>query len=171
MLNRRTLTPLHPVLWVGIGCNKGTSKELIQAAIRQVFRENQLEEGAIAGIATIDIKANEAGLIELCRERNLPLKTFSADVLRTVCVPNPNIAVSEAVLTPSVAEAAALCAASDLTPFLGENQEKLFIWWGLGVRLLVSKQIFRSSDQNLKSIIQNQKGTVTIAVAEATQLF
>ncbi len=146
----------HPrVLWVGIGCNKGTAKQLIEAAIQQVLRENQLEEKAVAGITTIDIKANEAGLIELCRERNLPLKTFSADVLRTVCVPNPDIVVGKQVGTPSVAEAAALCAASDFTPSPSPQPER----GAGGVRLLVSKQIFRSDGL----------GAVTVAVA--TQLF
>ena len=146
----------HPrVLWVGIGCNQGTAKQLIEAAIQQVLRENQLQEEAVAGIASIDIKANEAGLIELCRERNLPLKTFSADVLRTVCVPNPDIVVGKQVGTPSVAEAAALRAAFDLTPSPSGQPER----GGGGVRLLVSKQIFRSDGF----------GAVTVAVA--TQLF
>ncbi|WP_100227217.1 precorrin-3B C(17)-methyltransferase [Chlorogloeopsis fritschii PCC 9212] len=130
----------HPrVLWVGIGCERGSSRHLIETAIGQVFREHQLAEDAIAGIATIDIKADEVGLVELCQERHWPLKTFAADVLRTVSVPNPSQVVEKEVGTPSVAEAAALCAADE-------------------VRLFVPKQIFR---------LQRELGAVTIAVAEA----
>ncbi|MFQ4141250.1 precorrin-3B C(17)-methyltransferase [Chlorogloeopsis sp. ULAP02] len=130
----------HPrVLWVGIGCERGSSRHLIETAIRQVFREHQLAEDAIAGIATIDIKADEVGLVELCQERDWPLKTFTADVLRIVSVPNPSQVVEKEVGTPSVAEAAALCAADE-------------------VRLFVPKQIFR---------LQRELGAVTIAVAEA----
>lgn len=150
----------HPrVLWVGIGCERGTSRQLIETAFVQVCQDNQLVEGAIAGIATIDLKADEAGILELCQERNLPLRTFPADVLRAVSVPNPNPVVDAEVGTPSVAEAAALCAAS--------SQE-----------LLVTKQIFRFPIENLdsqtqiqnpKSKIQNQKGAVTIAIAQASQ--
>lgn len=132
------------VLWVGIGCVRGTSQQLMEKAIQEVFKKNQLELSAIAGIATIDTKSDELGLLALCSERNLPLKFFSADVLRTVFVPNPNQVV-EQVGTPSVAEAAALCAILDLP------------------HLLVPKQIFRSS-------IQNQMGAVTIAVAQSTIL-
>ncbi len=159
----------HPqVLWVGIGCNKGTSKQLIQAAIQQVLRENKLAECAIAGIATIDIKANEAGLIELCRERNLPLKTFSADILRTVCVPNSNVVVAKQLGTPSVAEAAALCA---IWQCVGEaalapaheataaqrHSELPCKEEDAKPTLIVPKQIFRSDGE----------GAVTVAVAEA----
>ncbi len=116
----------HPrVLWVGVGCERGTPIETIANAIKKVFLEHQLAENAIAGIATIDIKADEVGLLELCKERDLPLITFTKEVLSTVTVPNPSTIVESEVGTPSVAEAAALSAAS--------SQE-----------LLVSKQIFKS---------------------------
>jgi cobalt-precorrin 5A hydrolase/precorrin-3B C17-methyltransferase len=134
-------------MWVGIGCQRGTSQELIEMAIKKVFQENQLEESAIAGIATIDTKASEVGLVEFCRNR-LPLKTFSADILRSVDVPHPSSIIEKEVSTPSVAEAAALCAilddAADVKPVL-----------------VVTKQIFRSP-------IPNQTGAVTVAVAVAT---
>ncbi len=99
----------HPrVLWVGIGCERGTSPQLIETAIQQVCRDNQLAEEAIAGIATIALKADEVGLLELCRKRNLPLKTFASDVLRSINVPNPSAVVEAEVGTPSVAEAGCL---------------------------------------------------------------
>ncbi|MEA5593102.1 precorrin-3B C(17)-methyltransferase [Rivularia sp. UHCC 0363] len=130
----------HPrVLWVGIGCERNTSKQVIAEAIAKVFAENQFSLSAIAGIATIDIKSNEVGLIELCHERNLPIITFSSEILRTVAVPNPSQVVEKEVGTPSVAEAAAIMAANQTS-------------------LQVSKQIYRPS-------IQNQKGAVTVAVA------
>jgi cobalt-precorrin 5A hydrolase len=101
----------HPrVLWVGIGCQAATSRELIETAIQSVCRSYHLAESAIAGIATIDTKAGEIGLLELCEARNWPLKTFAADVLSSVEVPNPSDVAATAVGTPSVAEAAALCA-------------------------------------------------------------
>ncbi|MBE9096016.1 cobalamin biosynthesis protein [Tychonema sp. LEGE 07203] len=101
----------HPrVLWVGIGCKAGTARELIETAIQNVCRGYHLAEGAIAGIATIDAKAGEVGLRELCAARNWPLKTFAADILNSVEVPNPSNSVAAKVGTKSVAEAAALCA-------------------------------------------------------------
>ncbi|MBD2183468.1 precorrin-3B C(17)-methyltransferase [Planktothrix sp. FACHB-1375] len=132
----------HPrVLWVGIGCERGTSKELIETAIEQVFRANHLALGAIAGIATIDLKADELGLRELYFDRNWPLRIFPAQVLRSFTVPNPSAVVEAEVGTPSVAEAAALCAAGSET-------------------LLVAKQVFR---------LEGQAGACTVAVAQAEQ--
>lgn len=137
----------HPrVLWVGIGCERGTSRQLIETAIQQVCRDNQLALCALAGIATIDLKADEVGLVELCRDLGWPLRTFPSDVLRSVSVPNPSAVVEAEVGTPSVAEAAALCASSKKS----KNQNPL----------LVPKQIFRSL---------GQPGAVTVAIAQAEQ--
>ncbi len=139
----------HPrVLWVGIGCERGTSRELIETAIGQVCRSHHLAKQAIAGIATIDIKADEVGLVELCRERNWPLRTFPAEVLRSVNVPNPSDVVDKEVGTPSVAEAAALVAANG-NSHLGTQSL---------APLRVAKQIFRS---------EGQPGAVTVAIAQA----
>ena len=105
----------HPrVLWIGIGCKAGTSRELIETAIQSVCRSYHLAESAIAGIATIDAKSGEIGLLELCRSRNWPLKTFAADVLSSVEVPNPSDVAAKSVGTPSVAEAAAICAIAQI---------------------------------------------------------
>lgn len=162
------LVQWHPrVLWVGIGCERGTSRQLIETAIRQVCQDHQLAEGAIAGIATIDLKADEVGILELCRERNLPLRTFPADVLRSVTVPNPSVVVDAEVGTPSVAEAAALCASLDLfhakTQRRKEEDNKDFLAslrLCVNPDLLVSKQIFKS---------EGQSGAVTVAIALAAQ--
>ena len=133
----------HPrVLWIGIGCERGTSENVIAAAIEEVFQNNNLSQGAIAGIATIDIKADEVGILALCESRNLPLKTFPADILREIEVPTPSPVVNREVGTPSVAEASALA--------VTQNQ-------GCQGNLLVAKQIFK---------LPGEKGAVTIAVSQ-----
>jgi cobalt-precorrin 5A hydrolase/precorrin-3B C17-methyltransferase len=60
------------VLWVGIGCIRGTSQELIASAIEEVCQSYHLATEAIAGIATIDIKADEVGIVQYCQEKQLP---------------------------------------------------------------------------------------------------
>lgn len=133
----------HPrVLWVGIGCERGSSRQLIERAITEVMQAHGLAESAIAGIATIDLKADELGLVELCRDRLFPLRTFPAEVLGSVTVPTPSNVVEKAVGTPSVAEAAALLAA-------GAEPE---------TSLLVAKQILRTA---------GEPGAVTVAIARS----
>ena len=134
----------HPrVLWVGVGCERGVSKKLIETAIEQVCRRFHLAQSAIAGIATIDIKSDEVGILELCRDRHFPLKTFSAQALSQVDVPTPSPVVAQEVGTPSVAEAAARLAIQNSTP----------------TSLLVPKQIFKQ---------ENEPGAVTVAIAQSS---
>lgn len=134
----------HPrVLWVGVGCERNTPKLVIETAIQMALQAHHLAEAAIAGIATLDLKADEVGLLEFCRDRNLPLRCFTAEVLRTVEVPTPSTVVAQEVGTPSVAEAAALCAAQ-------ADQSAL----------RVKKQIMR---------LEDYPGAVTVAVAQAEQ--
>ena len=132
----------HPrVLWVGMGCERGTDARVISQALEQVLGAAHLAEGAIAGIATLDRKADEPGLLALCEAKNWPLIPYSAEQLKGVPVPNPSAVVAETVGTPSVAEAAALTAA--------------------GVSgLVVSKQIYR---------LRDLAGAVTVAIAQSPQ--
>ncbi len=144
----------HPrVLWVGIGCERGTSRELIETAIERVFQAHHLAMGAIAGIATIDIKASEAGLVELCCDRNWPLQTFPAEILRSIGVPTPSTVVEAEVGTKSVAEAAAIVAAQESCLSMAKSGQDAH-----PTILLVPKQIFR---------LEGQPGAVTVAVALA----
>jgi cobalt-precorrin 5A hydrolase/precorrin-3B C17-methyltransferase len=137
----------HPrLLWVGIGCVRGTSQALISQAINQVFQSFQLTQKAIAGIATIDIKADEIGLLAYCDAQQLPLKTFTAAQLHQIPVPTPSQIVQQEVGTPSVAEAAALCAAQTY----GEAQ------------LLVLKQIIKASPES-------NSEAVTVAISLASE--
>ena len=133
------------ILWVGIGCKKGISQQLINSAIKEVFQENQLIYSQIAGIATIDKKASEIGLVEFCKLEKLSLKTFRAEVLNNVFVPNPSNNITKLMGTSSVAEAAAILAASEIT-----SEE---------ITLLVPKQIFRLLGE-----------AITVAVAKCENL-
>jgi len=152
----------HPrVLWLGIGCERGSSKKLIETAIQQVCKNYHLAESAIAGIATIDIKADEVGLIEVCQARNWPLKTFTAEVLGKINVPNPSTIVAAEVGTPSVSEAAAICAGLGMTGKgmgMTGKMPVLQDW----TNLLVKKQIFR---------LEGERGAVTIAVGLSEKEF
>ena len=129
----------HPkVLWAGIGCERGTSRELIETAIDETCKTYHLATESIAGVVSIDLKADEVGIIEVCQRRNLLFKTFTSEELKSVDVPTPSEVVQQEVGTPSVAEAAAILA--------GDN-------------LLVSKQIFKSD---------NRSGAVTVAIAQSS---
>ena len=142
------------VLWLGIGCERDTEKALIEYAVEKVCRENHLAVEAIAGVATIDIKADEVGLLELVKEKNWPLRCFSAKVLKEVAVPNPSQVVQDAVGTPSVSEAAAIAVASQWSRLdaIDDIDEPR------ATDLRVKKQVVKHPDY---------KGAVTVAIAQA----
>ena len=73
-----------------------------------------LSLGSVHALATVDAKADEAGLFEAAETLGVPFVTHPAGELATVAVPNPSAAAQQAVGTPSVAEAAALIGGQEL---------------------------------------------------------
>ena len=131
----------HPrTLWIGVGCERGTSAAIIESAIRACLQEHGLAWEAIAGLTSINIKQDEAGLLTVASTFNWPIIWHGVDPLRKVAVPNPSAVVERAVGTPSVAEASALLAAA-------------------ATNLVVEKQTRRSDGA----------GACTIAIARSEQ--
>ena len=133
------------MIWMGIGCRKGTEAAKIKAAINHFIQEHEIDKRAIAGLASIDVKANEQGILEVCRENSWPFVTFTAERLRAQ---EGNFTASDFVKSKvgvdNVCERAALCAAGDMI-----HEEKRE--WGQNrlsqpgkAELLVKKEIMPS---------------------------
>ncbi|WP_051514891.1 cobalt-precorrin 5A hydrolase [Fervidicella metallireducens] len=71
-------------LIVGIGCRRGKSKEEILNAINNVFKENNLSIESIKTIATVDIKADEVGIINACEELKCEMKIFMREKIKEI---------------------------------------------------------------------------------------
>jgi cobalamin biosynthesis protein CbiG len=109
-------------LWLGIGCQRGVSDESIESAILQTLALQDLQIADVVGVASIDHKAQEPGISEVCAKYHWQLQTYSATELDNVQIQQPSTTVAQLVGTNSVAEAAAMLAS--------------------GQQLLVSKQIY-----------------------------
>lgn len=79
-----TLLLVPKAIRLGIGCRKGVAAEAVAEAVEKALHDNGLRPEAVAGAATIDIKAGEHGLLEYCRSRGWPVTFYSADQLRAV---------------------------------------------------------------------------------------
>ena len=79
-----TLRLIPRKLRVGLGCRRGTEQAAIEAAVRQVFRENRLALAAISGVSSIDLKQDEPGLLAACRANGWQARFYSAAQLRAV---------------------------------------------------------------------------------------
>ncbi len=99
-------------LFVGIGCNRGTPLAEIAAAVSETFRLHGLHRDALAGLATIDAKIDEPGLLEFAQQQRLPLGFFSKERLNEVCGLAVSPQVMSAVGAAGVAEPAAMLAAA-----------------------------------------------------------
>jgi cobalt-precorrin 5A hydrolase/precorrin-3B C17-methyltransferase len=103
-----------PSLIVGVGASRGVSSAEVLALLRESLDEAGLAAGSIAGLTTVDAKADEAGLIEAAEILGVQLTTHTAETLAAVEVPNPSEVVRSSVGTASVAEAAALIGGGEL---------------------------------------------------------
>ncbi|MFJ5722853.1 precorrin-3B C(17)-methyltransferase [Streptomyces sp. NPDC093149] len=113
-LGSRTAVLRPASLAVGVGASKGAPAEEVLGLIRDALREAGLSPLSIAELVTVDAKADEPGIVAAASQLGVPLRTYAADELARVEVPNPSDAPLAAVGTPSVAEAAALAAGGEL---------------------------------------------------------
>ena len=77
----RTLLLVPRVLHLGIGCRRGTPVENFREAVDTVLKEYNIHPKAIKQVTSIDIKSNETGLLEFCKERELPAVFYTAEQL------------------------------------------------------------------------------------------
>lgn len=76
------MTPVSAVL--GIGCRRGTSREQIEEVFQSFIQKSGLLTECIKGLATIDIKADERGLLEFAEAHDWRLEAFSSEELNNV---------------------------------------------------------------------------------------
>ncbi|PKO82981.1 MAG: cobalamin biosynthesis protein CbiG [Betaproteobacteria bacterium HGW-Betaproteobacteria-11] len=104
-----TATEALKPLVVGIGCRKGATVEQIETAVKQALGERSVHE--VREVATIDLKANEPGLLEFCERHGLALRVFARDtVAARSWVSKPSDWVKQNVGVDGVCEPCALLA-------------------------------------------------------------
>lgn len=78
------------VIVLGIGCNRGTSAEEIEQVIRETLEELSFSIRSVKAVCSIDLKKDEAGLLEVIRSHGWEFKTYSPAELNTVHVEAPS---------------------------------------------------------------------------------
>ena len=132
-----------PCLWLGIGCERDTSLAVLEQLVDSQLQQLELAPEAVAGVASIDRKADEPALLALAERRQWSLRWLTAAQLAAVKVPNPSATVAAAMGTASVAEAAALLAG------------------GPDATLLAPKRVLRSQPP--------ERGAATLAIARSAE--
>jgi len=125
-------------LVLGLGCERGISAEALEEGLERVLRGSGLAAASLGTVASLDLKADEAGLIELAGRRGWQTAFFDAPTLAAVPgIASPSEVVRDCVGTPGVAEPAALLASG-------------------ADRLLVAKQV-------VSSPLSDRKMTIALA--------
>ena len=109
-------------LVLGIGCDRGTSLDTLEAAVDQALQSQLLNKDMVSKLATIDKKQDELAILQLSQQHHWPLVFYSARQLAQVEVPSPSAVVMKYMGTPSVSDAAAILAAQvDMSALLLEK--------------------------------------------------
>lgn len=95
---------------IGIGCERDTSTQEVIDLVEQVLRENEIPKTCVAGIASIDLKADETAIQEAAKYLSVPTRFYSAAVLEdeTPRLVHPSEVVFAEVGCHGVSEGAAL---------------------------------------------------------------
>lgn len=117
---------------VGLGCRRGKSMAEILEAITEVFDRNNLSKRSIKAVATVDIKADEQGIIDACRQLGCDMKVFE----------RASIAEIEAAFQPSEFVRSRLGVASVCEPCACLTGGKLIVNKAIinGITIAVSRE-------------------------------
>jgi len=85
--NLLILRPCNLVL--GIGCNRGTTVDEIDAFVTAQLKRIFLSRKSVRLVATVSVKQDETGLIAFAERLGVPLACFGSDELNAVAVPSP----------------------------------------------------------------------------------
>lgn len=81
---RQTLRLIPRCLHLGLGCRKGTGAEAIREAVGQVLAQNRIDPRSVKTVASIDLKAEESGLLQYCQTLGISPVFYSPAQLRAV---------------------------------------------------------------------------------------
>jgi cobalt-precorrin 5A hydrolase len=95
------------VIALGVGCNRGTSAEEIEAVIIGTLDELKYSIRSVKAICTIELKKDEAGLLEVCRKYGWEFVHYMPEQLNEVQIDAPSEKVFQYTGAYGVSEPAA----------------------------------------------------------------
>ena len=117
----KTLHLVPKAVVLGIGCKRGTERAVIQELVEEVLEVNGIFRESICKIASIDLKKDETGILELAESYQVPFLTYPAEELKkAVCEDG----FAESAFVESVTGVGNICERSAL---LAAGVQKLLI--------------------------------------------
>lgn len=100
------------IRFVGFGCRRGATLEEFEAALADLQEDEALDLRSIGGAASIDLKVDEGGLLELCERYNWPIRFYTTTELNSVTGLAQSEIVHRKIGAYGVCESAAMLAAA-----------------------------------------------------------
>lgn len=158
-VDAQTLQLIPRCIVAGVGCKKGIPADKIEHAVQDAFAKAGLRMEALCAVSSIDLKKEEAGLLEFCETRNVPFETYAAEELQAV--PGTYSAsefVSGVTGVDNVCERSAVKYASEHDMNQGEQL--------LGRQAKHGELLIRKQAQDGEMLLRKQAyGGVTVALA------
>lgn len=83
-VDAQTLQLIPRCIVAGVGCKKGIPVDKIEHAVQDAFAKAGLRMEALCAVVSIDLKKEEAGLLEFCETRKVPFEAYTAEELQAV---------------------------------------------------------------------------------------
>lgn len=83
-VDAQTLQLIPRCIVAGVGCKKGMPVDKIEHAVQDAFAKAGLRMEALCAVVSINLKKEEAGLLEFCETRHVPFETYAAEELQAV---------------------------------------------------------------------------------------
>jgi cobalt-precorrin 5A hydrolase len=99
--------------YIGFGCRRGATVEEFREVIADLEAQDGLDLRSVGGAASIDLKNDEQGLLEIAALFNWPLRFFTKDQIGSVTGSEKSEIVHQKIGVFGVCESAAILAASD----------------------------------------------------------
>ena len=114
-----TLNLIPQNIVLGIGCKRGRTSEEIESFLLNFLEKNQIPLYKVGRIATIDLKADEKGILDFCKKYRLELSVYSAHELMNA---EGNFTGSDFVKNVTGERSAVLCSKGKIiVPKTAEN--------------------------------------------------
>ncbi len=144
----------HPRLAsLGVGASRGCPVAEMQMLVASLMADHDLSPHIIAGIYSVDLKADEPAVLKMADQLSVPMRFYSAKLLdqETPRVAEPSQVVFDEIGTHSVAEASALAAAGTSAVMIAGKRKTAHATAALAITPEITPDMITSSGQNSTS--------------------
>ncbi len=106
----KTVRLLPKIVHLGIGCRRGTKMEKIESLVLRCAADLKLDLRTIVGVASVDLKKDEEGLLAFAEKYRYPVNFYTAEQLNSVSGEfTPSSFVKSITGVNNVCERSAVC--------------------------------------------------------------